>query len=321
MMSMRNRKPDEEDDLAGLVDAKMGAAPMKVSSQPSTPSLKPSTPVAPRQNFGGPTPASPTTQRPPAQTPRVPPREGVTYAPPPLPAQTTVTTAPGAAVTRGMNNADRYLPPGVDDGDGADPEDSGDAALDALAAKLDSAAAQNQAGAAAKAGLGGFGLSGGSAAMASDIGSADARERVLALQDLANAQKDQDFQDIQRTAAIDDLEEEQDRDLDGDGDVAGKSLRGKGVTLFGDGDPSNNKGASPADVANQEEAQRIADLSQKDFEKETKESLESAGWSSDGTQYDDNGRPYFLWVSPSGEKRRAYQDDAGEQFSNGLEWA
>lgn len=218
MMTMRKRQPaDEEDDLSGLVDAKMGLS-RPISSQPSTPSIKPTTPVAPRQNFGAPTPVTPTPQRPPVQAPRVPPREGVTYAPQPLPAQTTVTTAPSEAVTRAVSGADRYIKPAAEDAAAAAVDDDA-AALDALAAQLDSTAAQNQAGAAAKAGLGGFGLSGGSAAMAADIGSADARNRVLALQDLANAQKDQAFQDVQRAADLADLEDQMGVDVNGDGKI------------------------------------------------------------------------------------------------------
>jgi hypothetical protein len=91
-------------------------------------------------------------------------------------------------------------------------------------------------GAGARAGLTGLGLSGGSAALQADIGRASDRGAILTMADLGRKQSDEDFQAIQRQAAIDDLEDAQDKDLDGDGDVNGAPV-GDGV---GDADPENN---------------------------------------------------------------------------------
>jgi hypothetical protein len=91
-------------------------------------------------------------------------------------------------------------------------------------------------GAGARAGLTGLGLSGGSAALQADIGRASDRGAILTMADLGRKQSDEDFQAIQRQAAIDDLEDAQDKDLDNDNDVNGVPV-GDGV---GDADPENN---------------------------------------------------------------------------------
>jgi hypothetical protein len=74
----------------------------------------------------------------------------------------------------------------------------------------------------ARAGLGGFGLSGGTAALVSDIGRQQDRSATLAMADLGRRQRDEDFTAIQRLAAITDLEDAYQQDLDGDGRIAGE---------------------------------------------------------------------------------------------------
>lgn len=107
------------------------------------------------------------------------------------------------------------------------------AAADELAAGKQKALAQG----AARAGLGGFGLSGASATLQSDIGRTQDRSATLAMAQLDRGQRDEDFLAIQRQAALDDLEDAQDRDLDGNGMVSGVKVGG----AIGDGDPSNDK--------------------------------------------------------------------------------
>lgn len=95
---------------------------------------------------------------------------------------------------------------------------------------------QALADASARSGFGGFGLSGGSAALQSDIGRQQSRTAELARADLGRKQRDEQFQAIQRQVALSDLESAQDEDIDHDGKIAGKPVGGK----VGDGDPENN---------------------------------------------------------------------------------
>jgi hypothetical protein len=74
----------------------------------------------------------------------------------------------------------------------------------------------------ARAGLGGFGLSGATSAQLSNVARAQDRTATLTLADLDRRQRDEDFQAVQRRAALDDLEDAQGRDLDGDGLIAGE---------------------------------------------------------------------------------------------------
>ena len=76
----------------------------------------------------------------------------------------------------------------------------------------------------ARAGLGGLGLSGASAALQTDTARAYDRSNTLALADFTRAQTDQtraqseqEWQTIQRQAALSDLEDAQNADLNGDG--------------------------------------------------------------------------------------------------------
>lgn len=101
------------------------------------------------------------------------------------------------------------------------------AAADELAAGKQKALAQG----AARAGLGGFGLSGASATLQSDIGRTQDRSATLAMAQLDRGQRDEDFLAIQRQAALDDLEDAQGKDLDGDGKVAGEEERKRDSAL------------------------------------------------------------------------------------------
>lgn len=170
----------------------------------------------------------------------------------------------------------------------------------------------------ARASLGGLGLSGATSALNSDISRTQDRTAIEAMADLGRKQRDEDFQAIQRQAAIDDLEDAQDEDVDGDGFVNGKKVGGK----IGDGNPDND----PADTGSRKdkEAERnaeILDMTQPEFEQLTQEELKALGWTvKDGPADQSGGVRYAIWTSPSGETRKAYFDDYGEQFSNGLEW-
>lgn len=75
----------------------------------------------------------------------------------------------------------------------------------------------------ARAGLAGFGLSGATSAQLSNVARAQDRTATLTLADLDRRQRDEEFQAIQRMAALDDLEEAQDKDIDNDGDIAGRT--------------------------------------------------------------------------------------------------
>lgn len=95
---------------------------------------------------------------------------------------------------------------------------------------------QALADASARSGLGGFGLSGGSAALQSDIGRTQARTAAVARADLQRKQRDEQWQAQQREIALNDLEQAQDEDLDDDGLIGGEKVGGK----IGDGDTENN---------------------------------------------------------------------------------
>jgi hypothetical protein len=88
----------------------------------------------------------------------------------------------------------------------------------------------------ARAGLSGAGLSGAAASTRANIGRAQDRESSRELTELGRSQRDEEWQGTQRDIALRQLEEEEDRDLDGDGTVDGDPAQG----LIGDGNPENN---------------------------------------------------------------------------------
>ena len=120
----------------------------------------------------------------------------------------------------------------------------------AAAAEIDASNAKQQMDARSRAGLGGLGLSGGAQAGAADLARQQARTKALTMADFDKMAEEQAFTDIQRDAAILDYEESYDRDLDGDGFVAGEKVGGK----IGDGDVENDPTKKPADDADVERA-------------------------------------------------------------------
>jgi hypothetical protein len=89
-----------------------------------------------------------------------------------------------------------------------------------------------------RAGLGGLGLSGAASAAQGDLARQQARSKTLTLQEFDQNAKDQQFTDVQRRAALDDLEDAADIDYDGDGLVAGVKVDADNAV--GDGNPENN---------------------------------------------------------------------------------
>jgi len=346
-MAYKNRyAPDDE--LDDLVNTRMQAQERKPLPQ------------APRrQNFGLPEPQRPKPELPREPSPPPPVKQGNSVRdllpPAPPPAPTGLRKPPtetggsylsgmGPGVTKNLGGLQRpdFVPTaddvqsrldaldGLDDGSGAGAAstDTRDPEVIARDQEMQSEAAKNQAAASARAGLGGFGLSGGSAAMLADIGSADARNRIEALAQLERDLKDENFQDVQRTAAINDLEDADDTDYDGDGFIGGKPVGG----VIGDRDPDNNplgKGEKDPEAIAPEgggKAKRIEDMTDEEFNKLSKEQAEAAGWRAE-RWVDDQGNPssamfatHVVWIGPDGEERVVPIDDFAERTSAGLEW-
>ncbi len=231
----RPKRPDD-DDLDDLVDARMVAAPKR----PTT--LAPQQPKAPMPvQQRGVRPAPPGNRR--DDDTSLPPASGAGLPPPdPRLAVGGLDGGKGKTVKSpggigGTTTRDPGWAASDTRGDDLDPlveaRMKQDAERKAAADELARGKAQALAGGAAKAGLGGFGLSGGSAAMASDIGRAQDRTAVTTLGDLDKKNRDEDFQAIQRRAALDDLEDAANKDFDGDGFVDGEAVDGN----VGNGDP------------------------------------------------------------------------------------
>ena len=87
-----------------------------------------------------------------------------------------------------------------------------------------------------RAGLGGLGLSGAASASEGDLARTQARSKVLTMQQFDQAAEDAKFTDVQRRAALDDLEDAADTDYNDDGKVAGEPVGG----TIGDGDLEND---------------------------------------------------------------------------------
>lgn len=154
--------------------------------------------------------------------------------------------------------AKTVTPQGVVPVKGAPRADTGDD-LDSLAEQRAAAAAELDAGkakalqdASARAGAGGFGLSGATAALSSDIGKVQDRNKVLTMAEFDKQAADQQFTDIQRRAALDDLESAADIDYNDDGFIMGQKVGGK----IGDGDVENDPKEKPQDI---EDAKRALD--------------------------------------------------------------
>jgi hypothetical protein len=124
---------------------------------------------------------------------------------------------------------------GVDGGDDLDElAQQRQAASDEIDAKNAQAAMDQRS----RAGLGGLGLSGAASAAEGDLARQQGRTKTLTMQEFDQAAEDQNFTEIQRRAALDDLEDAADIDYDGDGMVAGVKVdEAAGV---GDGNPEND---------------------------------------------------------------------------------
>jgi hypothetical protein len=131
----------------------------------------------------------------------------------------------------------------------ADPLD--DLARERMAAEaeIDASNARQQMDQRSRAGLGGLGLSGAASAAAGDLGRQQARTKALTMADFDKMAEDRAFTDVQREAAIDDLETSTDVDYNDDGMIGGEKVGGK----IGDGDVENDPTKKPAD---EEDAKR-----------------------------------------------------------------
>ena len=151
----------------------------------------------------------------------------------------------------------------------------------------------------ARSGLMGGGLSGASSAMEGDLARQQGRGKVLAMQDFDRQAEDDDFTDIQRAAAIADLEDAYEADINGDGVIGGFN-RG----MFGGED--GVVGGTPMQGANETGADygaRVIGNKQKQNAGQYKDAIER---SSPG----DNGR-----AVAADEQGVYYKDfDTGEVF-------
>lgn len=93
----------------------------------------------------------------------------------------------------------------------------------AAAAEIDAQNARAAMDQRSRAGLGGLGLSGAASAAEGDLARTQARSKVLTMQQFDQAAEDAKFTDVQRRAALDDLEDAAGIDYDGDGLIGGKS--------------------------------------------------------------------------------------------------
>ena len=96
-------------------------------------------------------------------------------------------------------------------------------ARQAAAQEIDARNAQAAMDQRSRAGLGGLGLSGAASAAEGDLARQQARTKVLTMQEFDQAAEDAKFTDIQRRAALDDLEDAADTDYNGDGRIAGQT--------------------------------------------------------------------------------------------------
>jgi hypothetical protein len=96
-------------------------------------------------------------------------------------------------------------------------------ARQAAAQEIDARNAQAAMDQRSRAGLGGLGLSGAASAAEGDLARQQARTKILTMQEFDQAAEDAKFTDIQRRAALDDLEDAADIDYDGDGLIAGQT--------------------------------------------------------------------------------------------------
>lgn len=118
--------------------------------------------------------------------------------------------------------------------------------------QVDKVKAEQQA--AAAAGISGMGLSGGDLSLQRQVANEADRGDAIALQQFDQNTSNQKWTDVQRQAALDDLETSEDVDLNHDGTVNGKPVGGAN----GDGNPDNN----PPDAADDKGRQKLRDAAQ-----------------------------------------------------------
>ena len=180
-----------------------------------------------------------------------------------------------------------------------------------------------------RAGLGGLGLSGAASASEGDLARTQARSKVLTMQQFDQAAEDAKFTDIQRRAALDDLEDANDTDYNNDGMVSGRKVGGK----IGDGDPENdpftgkpeNKPGAVAPEAGGK-AKPIDEMTPEEFNKLSDKQALAAGWrpekwlDAEGNQSSAIMAASVLWIGPNGQEIIVPIDTFGERMSSGLNW-
>lgn len=177
----------------------------------------------------------------------------------------------------------------------------------AFADELESRRAEAMQQAQARAGLGGMGLSGATAALTSDIGRQEARAGDIAMADLGRRQQQETFDELRRTASIWAFEEEFGVDLDGDGsegnpEAAADAQDEEGPKLTAGGEEI-------ADVAGDEETRKQSNQEKYDAYHEAVDSdsgFMAASWYPGGVE---------AWEMANGAEEVARYTD-----ENGLEW-
>jgi hypothetical protein len=120
---------------------------------------------------------------------------------------------------------------------GTDPEfDQFAKEREAARQQLEADKARQLQGVGARAGVGGFGLFGGTSTALQDTANVADRNETNSLADLDKKQRDEKFLRLREKALTDELEYDEDTDIDGDGTIAGQKVGGN----IGDGDPTNN---------------------------------------------------------------------------------
>jgi hypothetical protein len=202
-------------------------------------------------------------------------------------------------------------------------------ARQAAAQEIDARNAQAAMDQRSRAGLGGLGLSGAASAAEGDLARQQARTKILTMQEFDQAAEDAKFTDIQRQAALDDLEDANDTDYNNDGMVSGRKVGGK----IGDGDPENdpftgkpeNKPGAVAPTAGGK-AKPVDEMTPEEFNKLSDKQALAAGWrpekwlDAEGKQSSALFAAAVLWIGPNGQEMIVPVDDFGERLSSGLEY-
>lgn len=175
-------------------------------------------------------------QQAPAKSGAVPGAAGATYAVDQQAARDNVNAATDPIAADKVRRAKEAAKAAANAKGPLDPMDALVDARSAAAAELDVDKAKALQGASARAGAGGFGLSGGTSAMLSDISRQQDRNKILTMADFDKMMADQSFTDIQRRAATDDAEMAADFDYNDDGFIGGQKVGGK----IGDRDIEND---------------------------------------------------------------------------------